>query len=75
MSKTLLHKILCDYVRPKYYESANHFYMDIERFIIHVKQMIFTKTLKKMLKQGLAFQIMNQVDDFIKKKYYWIHER
>ena len=32
-----MNKIWCDYVRPKYDENANHFYMDIDRFIIHVK--------------------------------------
>ena len=28
--------------------------MDKDSFSVHVKQMIFTKTLQKMLKQGLG---------------------
>ena len=32
------------------------------------KQMIFTKTLQKMLKQGLTIKILNQTDDCLTKR-------
>ena len=49
LSKTVKYEFWYDYVKPKYGESANLCYMDTGSFIVHVKQMIFTKILQKML--------------------------
>ena len=48
-----------DYVKPKYGEKAKFCYMDIDSFIVYVKQMIFIKIFQKMLKVDLKLQIMN----------------
>ena len=45
-----------EYVEAKYEENAEIFYMDTERSIVYVKQMIFIKTL---LKQDLILQTIN----------------
>ena len=56
-----------DYVKPKYGEKAKFCYMDIDSFIVYVKQMIFIKIFQKMLKVDLKLQIMNQIDHCLKK--------
>ena len=48
-----------DYVKPKQGEKAKLCYMDTNSFIICIKQMIFIKTLQKMLKLDLLLEIMN----------------
>ena len=58
-SKTLMYEFWYDYLRRKYAENAKLCYMYTDSFIVHVKQMILTKTLQKMLKQDLALQILN----------------
>ena len=45
-----------DYVKPKYGENAKLCYMDIDSFIVYVKQIIRANTLKKRLKQGLELK-------------------
>ena len=45
-------------VKPKYGENAKLCYMDTDAFIVHVKQMLFTKILRKMLKQDITIQIL-----------------
>ena len=42
--------------------------MDTGNFIVHVKKMIFTKVLQKMLKQDLALQILKQTEYYLKEK-------
>ena len=42
--------------------------MDTDSFIAYIKQVIFIKTLQKMLKLNLILQIMNQIDHWLKKK-------
>ena len=46
-----------DYPKPKYGENVKPFYMDTGSSFLQ-KQMIFTKTLQKMLKQDLTLQIL-----------------
>ena len=45
-----------DYVKPKYGENAKLCYMDIDSFVVYVKQIMCTNTLKKRLKQGLTLK-------------------
>ena len=62
LSKIVMYESQYDYVKPKYGEKVKLCYMDTE------KQIIFIKTLHKMLKQGFIYQLMNQSDDFQKEK-------
>ena len=59
LSKMLMYQFWYDYVKPKYDEKAKLCYMDTGSFMVYKKQMIFTKILQKMWKQGLTLQIMN----------------
>ena len=59
LSKTAMHTYWYDYVKLKYGENPKLYYMDTDSFIVHEKQIIFTKTLQKMLKRGLTLQILN----------------
>ena len=45
-----------DYVKPKYGENSKLCYMDIDSFIVYVKQIIRANTLKKRLKQVLTLK-------------------
>ena len=56
MNKTVLYEFWYDYVKPKYGENAKLCYMNTDSFIVHVKTMIFTKILQKMLKKDLTHQ-------------------
>ena len=47
-----------DHVIPKYGENANFCYLDTDSFIVHA-QMLFTKTLQKMLKHSMILKILN----------------
>ena len=68
LSKTGMYEFQYDYLKPKYGENVKFYYMDTDSFIVHVKQMIFTKTLPKMLKKVLTLQIMKQTDRCLKEK-------
>ena len=62
LSKILMYKFWYDYVKPKYGEKTSLCLIDKLLFLVPLKplkKMIFIKTLQKMLKQGLIFQIMN----------------
>ena len=64
-----MHEFWYDYVNLKDCENAKLYYMDTNSFMVHVKkQMIFPKTVQKMLKQSLILQIMNQTDPCPKRK-------
>ena len=56
-----------NYVKAKYNEVAKLCYMDTDNFIVQIKKMIFTKTLQKILKQGLTLQIKNQTENCLKE--------
>ena len=62
-SKTVMHEIWYDYIEPKYGE----------------KQMIFIKTLQKMLKQGLTLEIKRKEQESYQCNETWVrcktHER
>ena len=58
-SKILMYEFCYDYVKPRYGETAKMWYIDTESLIVYIKQMIFIKTLQKMLKLDLILQIMN----------------
>ena len=58
LSKTVMYEFWYNDLKPKYGENIKLCYMDTESFIVHVKQMIFTKTFQKMLKQDLTLKIM-----------------
>ena len=48
-----------DYVKSKFGEKSKLCYVDTGFHCIQKKQMIFIKTLKKMLKQVLTLEIMS----------------
>ena len=56
-----------DHEIPKYGENANFCYMDTDSFIVHA-QMIFTKTLQKMLEHSLILKILNQAEYIAENK-------
>ena len=58
LTKTVMYEFWYNDLKPKYGENIKLCYMDTESFIVHVKQMIFTKTFQKMLKQDLTLKIM-----------------
>ena len=59
LSKILIYEFCFDYVKRTYGEKAKLCCMDSDSFIIYNgNQMIFIKTLQRMLKQDLIFQIM-----------------
>ena len=47
-----------DYVKLKYSEKAKLCYMNTDSFILYKKQMVFVKTLRKMLKLDLMLQVI-----------------
>ena len=51
LSKTAMYDFWYDYVKPKYCKNLKLCYMETGSFIVHVKQMMFTKILQKMLKK------------------------
>ena len=64
-----MYEFQCDCVKPKYGKKAESCYIDTDSLIVYIKKnMIFIKTLQKMLKVDLILQIMNQIDDCLKKK-------
>ena len=59
LSKILICEFCFDYVKQTYGEKAKLCCMDSDSFIVYNgNQMIFIKTLQRMLKQDLIFQIM-----------------
>ena len=50
--------------KSKYGEKHKLCYMDEESFIVYIKQMIFIKTFKKILKLDLIPEIMYYVDHY-----------
>ena len=56
LGKTVMYEFWYDDLKPKYGENAKLCFIYTDSFIVHVKQMIFTKTLQKMLTQDLTLQ-------------------
>ena len=60
LSKLLMYEFWYDYVKPKFCEIAKLRYMDTDIFhYIHKKQMVFIKTLRKMLNLDVILQVVN----------------
>ena len=59
LSKILIYEFWYDYAKPKYSEKAKLRCMIVLHSLYTSKQMIFIKTLQKMLKQDLILQFMN----------------
>ena len=59
LSKLFIYEFWYDYVKPKYGEKARLCCMDITSVIVYKKQIVFIKTLQKMLKLDLILQSMN----------------
>ena len=54
LSKTLMYEFWCNYVKPKFDEKPKYDVISIQTVSLYTwKQMIFTKTLRKMLKVDL----------------------
>ena len=63
-----MYEFWCDYVKPKYEEKANLYYMNTEGFIVYIKKKTFMQTLQKMFSQDLIIQIKNKTDHYTKEK-------
>ena len=59
LSKIFIYKFWYDYVKPKYGEKIRLSCMDTTKFIVYKKQIIFIKTLQKMLKLDLLLQTIS----------------
>ena len=59
LSKTFMYGFWYDYVTQKYFQKPKLCCIDTESFIVYKKQVMFIKTLQKMLKLDLILQIMN----------------
>ena len=78
LGKTVMYEFWYDYIKPKYGENTKICYMDTDSFIVHVKtddfykdigeEMIFTKSLQRMLKQDLKLQILKETGHCLKEK-------
>ena len=51
LSKAAMYDFWYDYAKPKYCKNLKLCYMETGSFIVHVKQMMFTKILQKMWKK------------------------
>ena len=56
ISKMLMYEFWSDYVEPKYQEKQNYVPWILTTFLFTLKPKIFTKTLLKILKDGLTHQ-------------------
>ena len=59
LSKILQYEIWHDYIKPKYGEIEKFCYIDLDRFIAYIKQMLFIKISQKILRLDVILQIMN----------------
>ena len=59
LSKILQYEIWHDYVKPKYGEIEKFCYIDLDRFIVYIKQMLFIKISQKILRLDVILQNMN----------------
>ena len=68
LSKTVMYEFWHGYAKPKYDEKRKLYYIDTESFLVHIKQVIFIKTVQTMLKQCFKLQIMSWIDNYIKER-------
>ena len=66
LSKILMCEFEYDYVKPKQGEKAKFCFMDTDSFIVCIKADDI-KALEKMLKLDFIFQVMNQIDHYLKE--------
>ena len=57
-----------DYMKPNYGENAKLCNMNTDSSIFYKKAEDITQIFQKMLEQGLIFQIINQIDHYLKQK-------
>ena len=67
ISKTQMHEFWFDYIKPKFQEIAKVCYMDTS-FIIHIKTVIFMKTLPIMFKKDFTYQIIKSIGHCIQER-------
>ena len=67
-SKIVMYDFWFHYVQSKYGEKVKGVLYGYRQFHCMHKNMIFIKTLQKMLKQCLILQVMNQIDHWLKNK-------
>ena len=78
LSKTAMCDFWYDYAKPKYCKNLKLCYMETGSFIVHVKQMMFTKILQKMLKKKIDssnYEIGRPLPKGKNLKSDWIIER
>ena len=68
LSEIAMYQFKYDYIKPKYIKKAKLCFMNTDTFIVCIKQMIFVKTLQKMLKASLTHQIKSCTDHYQMKK-------
>ena len=61
LSKMVMYEFWYYYIKPIYGEKSKLFCMDTDSFIVYMKQIMFIKTLQKILKLDLMLQVMNYV--------------
>ena len=59
LSKILMYEFWYCYGKPNYGEKEKLCCIDTDSFIAYIKQVIFVKTLQKMLKPDLILQVMS----------------
>ena len=52
-----MHEFLYNYIKPKYEEKRQLYYMNTYSFIVPIKQKMFLQALQKILKQNLILPI------------------
>ena len=63
-----MYKFWYDYLKPKYGEKAKLCYMDKNSFIVYIKICDLYVDIIEYVKQGLIFQIINQIDHCLKER-------
>ena len=61
ISKRLMYEFWCDYIKPKYGDNVNLYYMDSDSFIMHIKREDFYKDIADDVEKG--FDTSNYDDE------------
>ena len=64
ISKTLMYEFWYDYMKPKYSDNVKLCYMDIDSFIMHIKEEDFYKDIANDIEKYLIHQIMKSIDHY-----------